>query len=167
METLPAAEAVEAALSLTPISLGLADDFTPQEVDARPGGASARSGPRGPLSAQPRSRTPFWASAPVLAPVLAARAPEAAPAEHRAAPRRAVQRPRAQAPRVPVAPRTVLAGVGAPPAGGGSGFGAFPIILLALIAAYALVPPAGLRRLRRIRVRAPSGVDGTRRDRPG
>jgi hypothetical protein len=158
--TLPV-EALATALSV-PIPPGLGDDFAPQGV-APPGGAMVRSGPTGPLGAQPRS---FEALEPLHVRFAEPIRPPA-PAE-RAAPRRAVA-PAAHAPIAPSAPTSVLAaGIAAPPAGGsggGSG-GAFPLIL-ALLAAYALVPPAGLRRLRRQRVRAPSGIDGQRREHPG
>ncbi|HSC93183.1 MAG TPA: hypothetical protein VLB86_16140, partial [Gaiellaceae bacterium] len=55
-----------APLDLSPLSLGLGDDFTPQEVVARPGGTARTGGPKGPLSAQPRSWTAFSAPTTLL-----------------------------------------------------------------------------------------------------
>jgi hypothetical protein len=76
--------------------------------------------------------------------------------------------PAAQRPAPPTIPTQRVAGSAAAAAGGAGGAGAAAVALIfAILAAYALVPPGGFRRLRRIRVRTPSGVDDARRERPG
>jgi hypothetical protein len=76
--------------------------------------------------------------------------------------------PAAERPAPSTIPTQRVAGSAPAAAAGSAGAGAAAVALIfAILAAYALVPPGGFRRLRRIRVRTPSGVDGARRERPG
>ena len=162
LPVLPAVVPVVSALVRelsTPVELRFEDDVS------RPRGRPLARAPAPTGDGSTRGGgTPFFADDDV---VWSSVAREAAMHASRPGARRAARERRAEAPRGPIPARRVLAsGFVAPPAGGGVGAGALPV-LLALLAAYALVPPAGHRRLRRTRVRAPSGVDASRREHPG
>ena len=132
----------------------------------------ARAGPRVPLvgAAPGPAVLPPWLAAPSFRAATPL-APGAADTERAGQPSRGAHAvpPAAQRPAPPTIPTQRVAGSAAAAAGGaGAGAGAAAVALIfSVLAAYALVPPGGFRRLRRIRVRTPSGADGARRERPG
>jgi hypothetical protein len=131
----------------------------------------ARAGPQTPLvgAAPGPAVLPPWLAAPsfrAAAPFASAGADVERAARQPSRGAHAVP-PVAQRPAPPTIPTQRVAGSAAAAAGGAGAGAAAVALIFAILAAYALVPPGGFRRLRRIRVRTPSGVDGTRRDRPG
>ena len=131
---------------------------------------SVRDGPRRPLSdvgrapalLPPGSRRRRSAASP-----FASADADEAHGRQSAAGRTRVS-PAAQRPAPATVPTQRVAAGAAASAAAGAGAGAAGVALIfAILAAYALVPPGGFRRLRRVRVRTPSGVDGGVATAPG